>query len=205
MSDIHFEYLEKKESVFILGMLKHIECYNCPSFHMGCEGNYPQAQLVNMNPKEYLYNQKKGTETFLCGKLRNILIAEDIKLIEVEKTFDSMMKHNIAYLNKLVDKCIVRTGDYDLEIKSVEYALQKKLDAIIEENGKYIAMLQSLLADKEKLLIEKEKELLSERAKKNQESQYVEKMHDTIASLQRTVFEQKKLITNEDKVQEKLN
>jgi len=200
MEDVRFEYLDKKESTFILGILKHVECFNCPCFHMGCEGNYSQAQLANMNPKEFLIVQKKGTETFLCGKLRNILIAEDMKLIEMQEAFDSMVKTDIGYLNKLVDKCIVKTGNYDLEIKSVEYSLQKKLDAIIEENGKYIAMLQSLLSDKEKLLIEKEKELLSERAKKAQDSQYVEKMHDTIASLQRTVFEQKKMLVKDESV-----
>lgn len=195
MTDIRFDYIDKKEAAFLLGTIKHVDCFNCPCFHLGCDGNYPQAQIVNMTPMEYLYSQKKGTETFLCGKLRNIIIAEDMKLIDVGKTFDSTMKQDIAYLNKLVDKCVVKTGNYDLEVRNIEFVLQKKLDGIVEEHNKHILALQTMLSDKEKELAAKENEWKTERAKLVNDSQYVNKMHDTITSLQRTIFEQNQKLT----------
>jgi hypothetical protein len=187
---IHFNYINKEESAFLLGVLKHVECCNCPCFHEGCEGDYSAAQLGNMASREYIYTQKKGTEIFLCGKLRTIVIADDMRSMEIEKSFDASIKQNIGYLNKLVDKCVLRTANYDLEIKSVEYALQKKLDAIVEEHAKMILSLQSALSDKEKEMTKLENELNNEKMKNSSDVQYNQKMHQTIEQLQRTIFEQ---------------
>jgi len=193
--NVHFNYINKEESSFLLGVLKHIDCCNCPCFHEGCEGDYSAAQLGNMTSKEYIYNQKKGTEIYLCGKLRNIVIADDMRLIEIEKSFDASLKHNIGYLNKLVDKCVLRTADYDLEVKNVEYTLQKKLDTIIEDHSRLILNLQNSLNEKEKELKNKDVELINERKKNIADSQYHQKMHQTIEQLQRTVFEQKQQLS----------
>jgi len=190
-SEPHFPYIDKKEAAFLLGIVKHVDCFNCPCFYAGCDGNHSPAQLGNMTAKEYLYSQKKGTETFLCGKLRNIVIADDMRLLEVEKSFDASMKHNIAYLNKLVDKCVVRTADYDMEVRNIEYVLQKKLDTIIDEHTKHILNLQNLLKETETKLADKDRELLTEKNKNVSDQQYTKKMHDVIENLQRTIHEQK--------------
>lgn len=185
-----FQYLDKKEAAFLLGIVKHVDCFNCPDFYLGCEGNLSPAQLGNITAKEYLYTQKKGTETYLCGKLRNIVIADDMKLLEIEKSFDITIKQNIAYLNKLVDKCVLKTANYDLEVRNVEHLLQKKLDSILEEHTKHIINLQNLLNETENKLYEKESELQIEKSKNKTNQQYATKMHSVIENLQRTIHEQ---------------
>lgn len=188
-----FNYVDKKEASFLLGIIKHVDCFNCPCFYIGCEGNHSPAQLGNMTAKEYLYMQKKGTETFLCGKLRNIVIAEDLKLLEIEKSFDATMKKNIGYLNKLVDKCVLRTADYDLEVRNIEYVLQKKLDGIIDEHNKQIIGLQNLLKATEEKLDKLNKELLTEKNKNQSDQLYTQKMHGVIENLERQLYEKSKL------------
>jgi hypothetical protein len=122
-----------------------MDCSHCPDFHMGCMGNYTPAQLSNMPLIDYLNRQKPGTEQFLCGKLRNIIIAEEVKLYEINKTFETTLKKDIGILHKDSGKCIVSTIQKESEIRNMEIQFQRQVQRIVEETNQKIVILQNML------------------------------------------------------------
>lgn len=151
-TDLHFDYLNKEEAIYLLGLLRHTECSNCPSFYLGCDGNYTPIQTANMSLREYLYNSKKGTEPFLCGKLRTLLTWEEVRIKELNDMYDFTIKKDIGFLTKNFDKCILGTSNYALELKNIEIAYQQQLQKIIEEYTKQILKLQVTVHDQQVLI-----------------------------------------------------
>jgi len=137
-----FPYLDRNEAIFALNAIKHIDCAYCPDFLLGCEGKDSYVATANVSPKEFLYKQKQGTETFLCGKLRNIIIADETELSSLYASFDASLKNKIGYLTKQFEKCIVHDAQDGLEKKAVEVAFHKQLQQIVGESNKQILKLQ---------------------------------------------------------------
>jgi hypothetical protein len=142
MNELRFEYLDKAESAFLLSLIKHVDCLYCPDYHLGCRGGYVASQMMNMPAREYIERQIPGTEAFLCGKLRNIVLAEDSKLIEAKKQFENMLKSDIGYLTKEDDRCVVNNINIDTLKNSLEVEYQRQMARIIQETNKKLSQYQ---------------------------------------------------------------
>jgi hypothetical protein len=140
--DIHFDYINREEAIFILGFTRLADCINCPDFSLGCEGNPSHAQIANTSTKEYIYRHRKGTEPFLCGKLRNIIIASETKFSDLNESFDRTIKDLCGYLEKDFNRCIVNTSKNDRELHNIEIQFHREIKKLVHEYNNRINILQ---------------------------------------------------------------
>jgi len=150
-----FEYLDRNESIYLLSLLKHSECIHCPDFYLNCGGNYSHAELVNMNPKKYISQQKLGTEPFLCGKLRTIANIDAAKLNELNVAFDKTIKEKVGFIDfDLNEKFVLGSTTFSIQMANMErqYALQ--LDTFVAQANKKIEELHKLVHVKDQQITE---------------------------------------------------
>jgi hypothetical protein len=104
---VSISYLTKKESTFLLGKLKFVECTACPDFYDGCKGNLPQTEIASMPDEQYLQTHTRGTEKYLCGKLRNILNLTAAQEQEIAMQFEKEFNEKVSMLSRRGDKYIL--------------------------------------------------------------------------------------------------
>jgi hypothetical protein len=122
---VSIDYLTKKESSFLLGKLKFVECTSCPDFYEGCKGNLPQNEIACMPDEQYLQVHTRGTEKHLCGKLRNIINLTAAQEQEIAMQFEKEFNNKVSMLSRRGDKYVL-IHDVD-EFENVANGLRRQI------------------------------------------------------------------------------
>jgi len=130
-------YLDKNESMFVLGLLKNIPCSHCPDFYKGCTSELTLQETAMMSESEYINKHFNGTEEHLCGKLRNIVALSRAEEQELSNKFEGEFNRRISLLTKKNDEdkyvLIHDKDEYNKILKSFEQQIVGKLQRDVEK------------------------------------------------------------------------
>jgi hypothetical protein len=143
-------YIDKNESMFLLGLLRPVSCSHCPDFYKGCSGTQSIMEQASLSEKDYIKKHIEGTENFICGKLRNILNLSCAEEQEVHNQFEKDFNNRISYLTTRESnpKQFVMVYDKDElkdNLKKAEQDLFNKLNKDVEQaNDKNYQAVQTM-------------------------------------------------------------
>jgi hypothetical protein len=169
----NISYLDKTEATFILGKLKYSECTSCPDFYRGCDGNLSHPETASMNDKIYISQHIRGTENYLCGKLRNIVNLSLAEEQQLNNEFEGKFNQRVSMLSRKGDKKYVLIEDVD-EYENIAKSIQKQiaskfdqhLNHLNEENNKVIQDMLEKINITEQIIAEQQLEIDSLKNKK---------------------------------------
>lgn len=130
MQDGVFPYIKEEEAAYILGILKNVDCSTCPCLIKGCAGGYTRQDLALINDRKYMQQQVRGTEGYLCSKLRNIVNLSEAERREVEKTFEDEFKRRVAIIIDNGSTTVVSDSDMDGRVAEIEKNLNEQLNLV---------------------------------------------------------------------------
>lgn len=166
-------YLDKNESMFLLGLLKSVPCTHCPDFFQGCDGGPTLQEAAMMSDKEYVDRRFNGTEEFLCGKLRNIISLNKAEEQELNNNFENSFNRRVSVLTRKANdqqKYVLINDRDELSniIKDVERQMIEKLQHDVDRVTKHnISLINDL------------------QQKITQQNNVIEEMQETIKRLKR--------------------
>lgn len=141
---LYFNMLDRQEIGLLLGIMKNVECSMCPDFFKGCSGSYSRQDLAIISSQDYMNKQKKGTEKFLCGKLRSMYLLEKARLNEIEEAYNNEFNKNIGFLSEH-GRIVVSSVDHENQMAEVEAKFKDQLDGVISHANKKLADMQILV------------------------------------------------------------
>lgn len=153
-NDFSISYIDKNEATFLLGLLKPVPCTHCPDFFKGCVGGPTLQEVALMPDREYIDRQFQGTESFLCGKLRNIIALNKAEEQELSNLFEKDFNRRVSLLTKKSDeqgKYVLVSDKDELNniVKNVENQmiekLQRDLDKVMRHNSTVVSEMQQKL------------------------------------------------------------
>jgi len=118
-------YLDRNESMFVLGLLRSVPCSHCPDFYKGCSGGGSLQETAMISEKDFIEKHINGTEEFLCGKLRNILSLSKAEEQELHNKFEENFNRKISILTKRNDDKYVLISDKD-EFENISKTIEQK-------------------------------------------------------------------------------
>jgi len=159
---VSISYLNKKEATFMLGRLKFIECTTCPDYYDGCKGNLTNPEIANMSDEHYLQVHTRGTEKYLCGKLRNIINLNAAQEQEIANQFEKEFNDRVSMLSRKGNKFVL-VHDVD-EFENIANGIrsqlvrefEQKADKINQSNHRTFSELEQRLEYAEGKIYEQE-------------------------------------------------
>ncbi|MDD5649663.1 MAG: hypothetical protein PHF86_04485 [Candidatus Nanoarchaeia archaeon] len=162
-TSFYISYLDKNESIFVLGLLKSIPCSHCPDFFQGCSGGCTLQESAMMSDKDFMCKNFQGTEEFLCGKLRNIIALSRAEEQEISNNFEKSFRKRVSMLtqkNEDGTKFVLIKDKEELNsiIKNIEHQMiekfQVELNRINKQNVSIIEQMQDKLSYQDGLIKE---------------------------------------------------
>jgi hypothetical protein len=151
-------YLDKNEAMFLLGLLKSVPCSHCTDFYRGCRGGMTLQETAMMSENDYIERHIQGTEAYVCGKLRNIIVLSKAEEQELDNNFESDFNRRISLLTKKNDDSskFVLINDKDefssimrqMERQMIE-RVQKDVDKINQHNASIVSGMQDQIAEQD--------------------------------------------------------
>jgi hypothetical protein len=156
-------YINKNESIFLLGLIRPISCTHCPDFYVGCAGSPGFADQAGISDYDYISNHNAGTEGFLCGKLRNIINLNKADELDIQNKFEIDFNKRVSCLakkedNSNNDKYVLISDKEELNetIEKIEQTIVEKVNEEIEqvnqENNEIINMLKEHINEQEETI-----------------------------------------------------
>lgn len=179
-NEIEFEYLDGREAIYLMGLLKGHECTNCPDFSVGCSGDYPIAHLANMPVKEYLFKHKKGTENYICGKIRNIIGADQAKLNAINISFSKAIKEKVGFLEFDNDKIVVNSTHVWEQVYGLEQEFNQKIQEIVKKYNSHVIQLQKQLSSLNNQIKDYQEQINMAKNTINKQSYELKKMENAV-------------------------
>jgi hypothetical protein len=156
-------YIDKNEAMYLLGLLRHVPCSHCPDFYRGCEGSSTLQESAMITEKDFMSRHFMGTEAFLCGKLRNIVILSKAEEQELQNTFESDFNKRVSLISQKGDDSskyvLVHDKDeFNSILKSMEHQMIRKIQDDVEKINKHNASvvhdMQEKIAEQSEIIRE---------------------------------------------------
>lgn len=165
-------YIDKNEAMFLLGLLRPIPCSHCTDFYKGCKGSQTLQESAMMSESDFIDKHIVGSESFLCGKLRNIVSLCKAEEQELNNKFELDYNKRISLLTKKGDDdkfvLIQDKDEFNQILKTMEKQMidriQNDVSQINQHNMSIVNELQEKIA---------------------YQSQVIKDMQDTIKSLKK--------------------
>lgn len=142
-------YINKNEATFILGLLRHVNCSHCVDFYQGCGGGLSLQENAALNDQEYQLKHVAGTESFLCGKLRNIISLTRAEEQDIQNQFEGDFNKKISLIAKKGDDekyvLIPDKDEFNSVIKSMEKQMVEKIQRDVDQINRHnVSIVQNM-------------------------------------------------------------
>ena len=161
-SKVAISYLTKKEATYLMGRLKFVECTTCPDFYDGCRGSLPHQEIASLSDEQYLQTHTRGTEKYLCGKLRNIINLSAAQEQEVAIQYEKEFNDRTSMLSRKGDKYVLihDVDEFENMANSIKRQIardfEQRAEKINKNNHDTFAQLEQRLEYAEGRIIEQE-------------------------------------------------
>ena len=146
------DYINRNEAMFMLGLLRHTNCSNCTDFYKGCQGSLSLQENAALNDQEYMQRHVKGTEEFLCGKLRNIIALSQAEEQDLNNQFEIDFNKKISLIAKKGDDdkyvLVYDKDEFDSIIKTMEKQMVDKIQRDVDQINKHNASIVQSMHEK---------------------------------------------------------
>lgn len=172
-------YINKNEAMFLLGLLKSVPCSHCIDFYKGCKGGMTLQETAMMSETDYIESHIQGTETYICGKLRNIVILSKAEEQELDNKFEKDFNRRISMLTKkgndntkfvlINDKDEFNSIMRTMERQTIE-KVQRDVDRINQHNAAVVQHMQEQITFQDETI--KKMQNVIEKLKKRKSDEY---------------------------------